>query len=250
MATYPPMKSSAIGSMELGSVPSPPKKPRSSTSTQSATQSTRRAIEPAQDQAPASAEEEAPDCRQAYHCEQVDCPAVCADERGERRQPRREERRLGGLRHGPDHSGQCPAVTLPVAPAGPCLQDRHADEEHATEADDDAPEPGLGERTFRQGDEDSRCAVEEHGPGSPEQPGQARTEDPAEGLAEHPDEKSPRHGGGAAESRPPTAGGDQEPDPETELNPDGGGRGLNGVIGPNGGAAVHEVLHPSRGARC
>ena len=155
---------------------------------------------------------------------------------------------MGGLRHDPDHSGQCPPAALPVAPAGPCLQDRHADEEHATEADDDAPEAGRGEGAFRKRDEDSRRAVEEHGPGGPEQPGQARTEDPAEGFAEHPHEKPPRHGGGAAESRPPTARGHHEPHAEAELNPDGGGGGLYGVIGPNGGAAVHEVLHPSRGA--
>ena len=46
-ATYPAMKMRAIGNMEFGSVPTPPRKPKSSTRTQSARQNGTNATRPA-----------------------------------------------------------------------------------------------------------------------------------------------------------------------------------------------------------
>ena len=131
MATYPPTKSSAIGSMELGSVPSPPRNPRSSTSTQSARQSTSEGNQTAQDQAPASAEEEDPRSSPGTSTANRLTAQPCARTK-EANDASHEERNEGWgvcamVRTMPC---QCPAVALPVAPTGPCLQDRHADEEH------------------------------------------------------------------------------------------------------------------------
>ena len=47
-----------------------------------------------------------------------------------------------------------------------------------------------------------------------------------------------------AEPRPPAPGGDDEPEAEPHLDPDGGRGGLDRMVGPDGDAAVHEVLDP------
>ncbi len=53
----------------------------------------------------------------------------------------------------------------------------------------------------------------------------------------------------SGQARPPSPGCGQQPEPEPELDPDDGRRGLDGMVGPDGRAAVHEVAHPRRRRR-
>ena len=150
---------------------------------------------------------------------------------------------------GPDHAGQRPgAPALPETPAGPRLQQGHADQEHAARGEDDAAESRGGEGPFGQRDQDAGDAVEEDGPRRSEQPGRPRGEDAAEGLAEHPHDEPPADTGETAQARPPAAGCDEEPQPEPDLDPDRRRRRLDRMVGPDGHAAVDEVLDPARRA--
>ena len=61
------------------------------------------------------------------------------------------------------------------------------------------PRRGGGEGTLGQRDQHAGDAVEQHGPGRPEEPGRPGGEDAAEGLAEDPHDESPA---GAGQARP------------------------------------------------
>ena len=232
--------------MELGSVPRPPRKPSVLHEYPVGQAEHDEGRDAAQDEPPAAGEEQHPDRSQADDDEEVHAPTVGGVEGGERAEPRGEESRLGGLRHRLDHGAEGPVRSLPGAATGPRLEQCHPDEEHAPAREDDPPQTRSREGALGQRDEDAGGAVEEHGAGRTEEPCQPGSEDPPEGLAEHPDDEAPAGARRAPEAGPPAPRGHQQPDAQPELDPDGGGRRLDGVVGPDGHAAVHQMLDPRR----
>src|SRR5690349_1371258 len=141
--------------MLFGSVPRPPKKPRSSMSTQSARHAAARNTT-------------------------VTRSTARRVEGGERADPGGQEPRLLGLRHRGRYPGQGAGAPmfgpLPETAAGPGLQYRHPGEEHAHDGKHGAAEPGTAPVALRQGDEHTRGAVEARRTRGAEQPRQPRGE--------------------------------------------------------------------------
>ena len=131
------MNTSAIGTMLFGSVPTPPRKPRSSTRTQSARQRTTPATTPQRTTGGSPGEERGPDQGQGQYDKEVDGPTVGGVEISERRYPGGKDVRLRCLGHLPDHPGERPQrrpwtwSSLPETSARPGLEDGHAHEEQA-----------------------------------------------------------------------------------------------------------------------
>ena len=102
--------------------------------------------------------------------------------------------------------------------------------------------PGV----LRQRDERPGHHVDQHRAGRPGQPAQPRREDPAERLPEHPHHQPPGHGGQPGQPGPRPVRRDQQPDADPDLDPHRRRTGLDGVVGPDGPAPVGQVLHPGR----
>ena len=112
-------------------------------------------------------------------------------------------------------------------------------------------QPRSPPRRLGQGDERSGHAIEQHGTWKAEQPALAGGEYLPEGLAEHPDDQAPSDGGHPAQAGPGPFRPSQQPHPEADLDPDGGGRDGHGVVAPDRCHGVVEVLDPGRrGGRC
>ena len=237
---YPAVNSRISGIMLFGSVPSPPKKPRSSISTQSARQNTAPAITAirasrASPRAALSAE------RRAEH-----------GERDDRDQVHREPVRGGEVaerrRRSPSSTCGCdvPAIdwtmpasepgwpsarALPEAAPRPGLEQRHAEEERARPAEDAAGRSAAVSQA-RSGSAISAPGhrVDEHRARRAEQHGQPGREDPAERLAERPDDQPPRHAGQPGEPGRPAAHREDQPHADADLDP----HGRRGRPGPGG----------------
>ena len=134
-ARYPAVASSTIGIMLLGSVPRPPRNPRSSISTQSARQSTVKPIRtgrisrgrPDRNAAPVTASAATTNKLTANPC--ASSKAVKALTQADRKPG------CGVWAIDAGHAGQRAGLAvrdaLPEPPARPGLQDRHAEQEHA-----------------------------------------------------------------------------------------------------------------------
>ncbi len=149
--------------MELGSVPNPPKKPRSSTRTQSARHSDTSATRPPRPSRGRPLSSRPPMVARATTAKRLTAHPWAATKDAEGRDPRREEARLRGSRHRADHAGQRPAAALPEPSSRPGLQHGHADQEQPAQCEHDAAETGGGVGPFGQGDEDAGDAIEEDG---------------------------------------------------------------------------------------
>ena len=141
------------------------------------------------------------------------------------------------------------APPLPEAATGPRLQNRHEEEEDAGGGADDPPQSLAHPGPLGQGDETSGDDVEQDATRGAEQHGESRREDAPERLAEDPDDQPPSDAPQSGQPRPPTAGGDEEEDPDAQLDPHGGGGGCRRVTGPYLDAETDQALHPFRGGR-
>ena len=238
--------------MLLGSVPFPPRTPRSSTRTQSARQNTTAAIHGRQHHTTPAGTEGDADAAHEDHDQQVDGPSVGRIEPPEGRHPRGEKSRLRRLGHLGHHAGQGAHVVrrrqapLPEATSRPRLEDRHGDEEDPGGRQHDAAGAGGGPPPVGQGHENACHAVDQHGAWCTEEPGEAGGEDPTEGLAEDPDDQSPPDTGQAPESGPEAPGGHEKPQPQPDLDPDASGGRLHGMQRPDVDAAGDDVMDPGR----
>ena len=158
------------------------------------------------------------------------------------------------------------SATMPVKVPGwpcavPCQKPRPGQACSTAIARKNAPRavssrrPRAAERqdSLRQRDEHAGQAVEERRARRPEQHRQAGRQHPAERLAEDPDHQTPGHAGRPGQPRPGAAGRGQHPDPDSDLDPDRRGTGLDRVVGPGGSGPVHQGAHPAgrrRGRRC
>ena len=223
--------------MLFGSVPSPPRKPRSWTSTQSARQNTMPNHTAYRTSRGRPVRKIAPIAGEHDHHHQVHREAVARRERPEVGQQGGQDVRLRGRGHLLDHAGQGARLAadgaLPEAAARPGLQHRHADEEQPDPAQQQPPEPRAPPGVLRQRDQRSGHHVDQHGPGRPGQPAQPGREDPAERLPEHPHHQAPGHAGQPGQPGPRPVHRDQQPGAEPDLDPHRGRAGLDRVEGPD-----------------
>ncbi len=238
--------------MLLGSVPSPPKKPKSSTRTQSARQSptiTTTVSRSSPGHRPPAVSRPVPIAASAITTNRFTAkPCAPVNDAKLRTQPARQ-RGLRRARHGLDHAGQRAAApvqrALPEATSGPGLQHRHAEKERAQRAEDRPAQLRCPPAALGRGDEQACGAVEHRGPRRAEQPGQAGSEDAAEGFAEHPDHQAPAGAGQPGQPGPRSAWCGDQPDAETDLDPDRRGARLDRMVGPARARPVHDVLYPA-----
>ena len=243
--------------MLFGSVPRPPRKPRSSISTQSARQKTAAASTAirASRASPRSAltQNAAPIAASAMTATRFTANPWAAVKFPNAETSEDSTRGCDVACHRLDHAGQPARLPvrrpLPEAAPRPGLEQRHAEEEHARPAERQPSGPRRLPGALGQRYQGARDRVDEHGSRRAEQHGQPRREDPAERLAECPDDKSPRQAGQPGEPGRPAARREDQPHAEADLDPDGRRAGLDRVVGPDGAAPVHQVLHPGRRGR-
>ena len=202
------MKTSDIGIMLLGSVPTPPKKPRSSMSTQSARQRTIPAMtatritagRPLKNAIPSTARAITRKRFTAQPCAASKAPKLATH----------DARRLGW--------GVCDiwctiAVSVPGLELGcswPCQKPRPGQacstamptKKRPITERIARPSRGLVQSSVGEGDEHAGEAVEEDGARRSESPGQARGEDAPEALAEDPDDDPPKGARETGQARP------------------------------------------------
>ena len=245
-------RAAAIGIIELGSVPTPPKKPRSWTKHPVGQAQHGTGDDADAQESDPPAHETGADADQGHHHHEVDRPPVSGVERCEGPQPRGQERRLGDLAHLGDHGREGPGgrgqmgLARPGPPSRPGLEDAHPDEEGAHSPQEPPAELGrlpapVGQRHQYPGHD-----IEEDRRRGRRTASCAGAEDAAEGLAEHPDDQAPARAHQPGAPRPVPAGGDQQEHPDADLDPDGGGGGGDRMVGPDGGPGVDQVLHPPR----
>ena len=239
--------------MLFGSVPWPPRKPRSSTSTQSARQNTAapitairasRASERAalrQNAAPAAASASTATRFTANPCDAV-------------KLPKPETITSSGCGCGVpvidwiiavSEPGWPPSLALPETAPGPRLQQRHAEEEDPAAAEDEPADRGPLPADLREQQQRARHDVAEHPARRAEQHGQAGGQDRAERLAERPHDQPPGHAGQRRQPERPAPHGEDQPQPDADLDPDRRRRGRDRVVAPDAGAPVDHADHPA-----
>ena len=208
----PPRSAAGNGIMLFGSVPSPPKKPKSWTSTQSARQNTtQNHIGVAATSRASAGEEDRPDGGERDDRDEVDREARCS-RRTCRRPTAATERKCGcGVE----------AIDWTIAASGPgwpcsvpCQKPRPGQACSTAMPMKKTPSPPSSSRPNRgappgalgQRDQRPRHDVEQHRPGRAEQPAQPGREDPAERLAEHPHDQPPAHAGQPGQPGPTAPG--------------------------------------------
>ena len=177
--------------MLFGSVPTPPRKPRSSTRIQSARQRTTAASTAHLTTRGTPVRKSGPDQRQGQDGKEVGGPTVGRIERPERRYPRREQMGLRSLGHLLDHGRERPGLTarayaLPEAAPRPRLKDGHPREEKAKNPYDHPAQSRSGPGRKGKCDQHPRHAVEQDGSGGSEEPGKTGGENPSRRLRRTP----------------------------------------------------------------
>ena len=239
--------------MLFGSVPWPPRKPRSSTSTQSARQNTAapmtairasRASERAaltQNAAPAAASA-------------ITATRFTANPWDSVKLPKPETITSSACGCGVPAIDWIIAVSepgwpssraLPEAAPGPRLQQRHAEEEDPAAAEDEPADRGPFPAALREQQQRAGHDVEENGARRAEEHGEAGGQDRAERLAERPDDQPPGHARQRRQPERPAAHREDHPEPDADLDPDRRRGGRDGVVAPDVRAPVHHVHHPA-----
>ena len=236
--------------MLFGSVPRPPRKPKSSISTQSAKHSTRNAARAGRTTSRRPVRNEAPITASAITATRL--TAKPWSRTTELKPDTRLDRKCGC---------DVPAIVwvMPVRvpgwlPTWPCQKPRPGQACSTAMPIRNSPNPASSSPAqfrrlpapVRQHEQRARDGVDQHRPGGAEQPGQPRSEDPAEGLAEDPHDQPPDHADQPGQPAREAARSGQQPQADPDLNPYRRGAGLDRVVGPRGPGPVHQVLHPVR----
>ena len=241
-----PSPATGWATIELGSVPTPPQKPKSSMRTQSARPSTTRApiagqrsrrrrppAGPGRWRPAPTPRRGSPPSRAPRRRRRTTTPPRPASEAAAWSTSARPWR--------PASPGWRPSP-LPEAPPGPRLQDRHPEQEAPAEPVTTRPSSRPRPRPVGEGHQAAGDGVEEHGTGGTEQHGEAGGEDAAEGLAERPDHQRPPDAGQAGDARPPSPGRHQQEQADPQLDPHRRGRRFGRVVGPWSGDADVDQL--------
>ena len=182
--------------MLFGSVPTPPKKPRSSTSTQSA----RHRMIPAHTATRATAalllKKPNPTAARQTTRNRLTAQPWAASKAAKARQPRGDERRLRRLGHLLHHGGESARgivtqLALPEARPGQACRTAMPVKKRPMPKRIVPAESPTGPDMFGKGHQQPRQDVEDHRPGGAEGPGEGRGEDAPEALAEDPDDEPP-----------------------------------------------------------
>ena len=236
--------------MLLGSVPRPPKKPKSSISTQSARHSTNEMASaglisrgrPVRNTAPVTASAMTANKLTANPCASSKAVKAVISADG--------YVRLRGGGHSSGHAGQRAGLavrTVPCQKPRPGQACSTAMPSRNTPSPAMVTRPGSRDRQARSGSAISTPAdaVDEHRARRAEQPGQPRGEDAAERLAECPHHQAPADADQPGQPGQRASCGGEQPDADPDLDPHRRGAGLHRVKRPRGAGPVHHVPAPS-----